>query len=210
MDRDILVALGLDGAIPLTPDPSPSRGEGRVMAQLDPRLAVGHRDLALEQPLALVRHRDGELPLFARLDRSQGQAARRHVQPRTVRVIRGREIVDELEEGHVGIGIGLRFLGGTHQIGPADHLEISAELAAVQKLARILPFRLAAVGDLLDGPAALAGPGKEELAAQLPRRRTGHALLENDAVEPAVRPHRSDWRGDNEDRREAYLPSGEW
>ena len=109
--------------------------------------------------------------------------------------VAGGQLLEEVVQGDVGVGLGLGLLGGC---GPGPCRPSSgrnwAKIALAQQDAGVLPFVLAALHQIVEVLAAAAG-GKDELvpgAAPAPRHGLRHA--QRDAVESSRRPPRRGWR----------------
>ena len=125
-------------------------------------------------------------PLLAGPNAAQHQAARIQVEARPLNLA-GGQLAEEGVKGDVGVRQHLVLPRDARQVVPPNLGEIVREVAVAQQMARVLPFILASLHEIVEGLAAPAG-GENELMRQLSRRRrSGDALLEKSAIEIAER-----------------------
>src|SRR5205823_5275920 len=123
--------------------------------------SVGDGDLPLKQTATLIEDGEAHLPLFAGLDGAERDAARCEVEARRRGIEADRQLVEELQQTDIGIGMFASFLRRPRQIGPTRLAKVSHELAAFEQLACLFPLGLTALHDLVEG-VALPPAGRED------------------------------------------------
>src|SRR5439155_9045885 len=94
----------------------------------------------------------------------------------------GGQAADEVGQGDVGVGLAHRLAGRAGQVGPADPGEETGKGAVAEQLAGVFPLVVAALGQLVEGPAAPSG-GEDELLQELTPTGAAGPLAEQTTVE---------------------------
>src|SRR5262249_14546769 len=142
---------------------------GGAIGRLDPQpaAALGHGQLALKQALAGVLHLQPQLLALAGVELAEHETPRVEIEARADALLHG-QVAEEVVQKNVGIGLVIGLAGRLGEVHAANRGEEMSDVTSAKQLAGILPFILAALDEVIEGPAA-PSRGEGKLSRQLPR-----------------------------------------